>query len=180
LEDFFRQLGVLLQLPPRSLKDAAKPLAAIQAAANRVKAPLTKWVLPIAASLMLVGYGATRIQPPPAIVVPQTMLGTWTTQQGAYKGKSFALTGETIVLNMGGNGRDVVHKLLSFSAADRRDTTIVKLTYDADGKPLPMGFSYTTGGGRPAIVLDHPWDIVWHRADSDSTMRIASAPQSPP
>jgi hypothetical protein len=178
LDDFLTQVAVLLRLPPRALSRAAAPLAAVAEAARRVKEPVTRWGLPAGAVVMVGIFAATKFNKAEPMVVPPQMFGSWTTQQGQYKGRHFTITREMITLSEGRDARDVTHKILSFTATDRRDTTLVTLTYDTDGKPTPMGFRYTSGG-RPAIVLDHPWDIVWYRVQDDTTTKVAGAPATP-
>lgn len=160
LRDFLFGIGVVFRLDRKRKKRPAKGGA--ESAGPKFRLPLValaRVLAPVAiASLAYAGYQRWSGEP-----LPQPVVGTWSTTDGRYAGRSFWLN-PTAVAFQNGNATDQfsIHPIRRVKTRSVADTLYLSIDYEQEGQPITLSLAYHEARG-PVLRLVNQPAIRWTR-----------------
>ena len=135
LRDELTEVGVILNLTTQ------RPIRAT-ASGQAVPPPLNRAKLRgyLAKSTVAVGLaiGLLSLRRPDAPYVPDALLGEWITNNPRYEGRQLAFTETLLELGLVEDARRLRYPTTRLSTNTLADTTVIALTYDADGSSVEL------------------------------------------
>src|SRR5262249_39135705 len=141
LRDFLFGLGVVYRLPKKA-KAPKEAHAAKGRFALSIRLPVRRIALALApVAVAAAGFGVYRQVA--RARMPAEVVGTWSTEDGRYKGRSFWLNPDAVAFQNGpAQSQFSVHPVKRVKAAHSADTLIVNIDYEADGKAATLSLAY--------------------------------------
>jgi hypothetical protein len=164
LREQLTEFGDLLALQPQRRKrptltntqavEVLKPLPSY----HRV---LSAMLVSIAVILTLV-VGVGELWPRAPVVVPDELIGEWTTDDPRYAGRMMAFAESEIVVGLTPGVPPASYVIRTLDATLRGDTTLLTLQYDVDTAPVELHTTFIRSGV-PRLVFERPAGLVWTR-----------------
>jgi hypothetical protein len=99
----------------------------------------------------------------PHVQVPRQLIGTWTTKDPRYSGRSFEIGAETISFGMG-KAEISVGFIQNVESTSETSGTFYTISYTLDGSRDQVSFRY--GDGDKTLRFLHQEQIVWVKDDN--------------
>jgi hypothetical protein len=169
LRDFLFGLGVVYRLPKKAKapKDAA---AGTRRFSLAVGVRVRRFALALApVAVAAAGYVVYRQFA--SVPMPAEVIGTWSTEDGRYKGRSFWLNPDAVAFQNGpAQTQFAVHQVKRVKAAHNADTLVVNIDYEADGKAATLSLAYR-GQPLPELRLVNQPKVQWRRSGGAPVVR---------
>lgn len=158
LDEFFQALGPVLRLPPKEAEP--KPVKEKQAAIAKSVRRRRLLIRAAATVLTIAVFQAPLLRLlTPDLPVPDEFLGAWRTSSPQYADRGFALTGDTLRLQLG-PGRTASYPITGVRRLGTADSASFMIAYLDDSSPLEMGLRMDEDVGVRLVNLP---GIVWHK-----------------
>jgi hypothetical protein len=119
-------------------------------------------------SLILVGMWltiiATKVWPEASAVIPDEIVGTWTTETPAYADRAFEIT-KTSVTFYSGESTFTTHLITGVSSVAFNNATLYTVEYVNLGEAYEFSFFYTNPP-RGSIQFENQQDMTWQKMNS--------------
>lgn len=160
LRDYLVGVGVVFRLSKRDRKKEQREAAAVEAGKRRIQIPVKKLMMAFAPALVAylgyLGWDAFSGDPLPAEVN-----GTWSTDDGKYKGRNFWINTEAVAFQNGKTSDEFsIHPIKKVNARQVADTLFLAIDYVQDGKPITLSLAYRDIPS-PEIRLVNQPSIRW-------------------
>jgi hypothetical protein len=142
LRDYLVGVGVVFRLSKRDRRKEEREAAAVEAAKPRIQIPVKKLMMALAPALVAyLGYLAwdTFSGDP----LPTEVSGTWSTDDGKYKGRNFWINPEAVAFQNGKTADDFsIHPIKKVSSHQVADTLFLAIDYEQEGKAITLSLAY--------------------------------------
>ena len=169
LRDFLFGIGVVFRLPKRTKKDREREAAAAEKRKFKIRIPVRAISVALAPVLIVVaGYlGYQRWSGDP---MPLAVVGTWSTDDGRYAGRSFWLNSQSVAFQNGKATSDFsVHPIKRIRVKAVADTTFLAIDYEQDGAPITFSIKYRDRPAPQIRMVNQP-TIEWTRSGGAPTV----------
>jgi hypothetical protein len=160
LRDFLFGIGVVFRLDRRRKRQQKPQESAAKRFVARIPVRLLATVLtPI--GLAIVGYNA--YQQWSGEPLPGPLVGTWSTSDGRYAGRSFWLNPRAVAFQNGATTGDFsTHDIRKVTTRQVADTLYLTIDYEQEGKPLSLSVIYRETPA-PELRLANQPAVRWAR-----------------
>lgn len=171
LRDYLAGVGVVFRLHKRDRVAERRALAEEVAAmeAKRIRIPV-RAILKVLAPIAAVAIAWTAYEKFSGAPLPQTVAGTWSTQDGKYKGRNFWINPESVAFQTGESTNEfTIHPIRKVKTRERADTMFVTVDYETEGQLATLSLTYLEAPG-PEIRLTNQPSIRWARVGEAPAM----------
>lgn len=164
LRDYLTGVGVVFRLSKRDRKAERRALMEEAAAieAKKIKIPVRK-ILLVLAPVAIVAIAWTLFEKLSGVPLPQPVSGTWSTQDGKYKGRNFWINGESVAFQTGSSTSEfTIHPIRKVKSREAADTIFVSVDYETEGELATLSLTYRDAP-RPELRLVNQPAIRWTR-----------------
>jgi len=159
LRDFLFGVGVVFRLDKR--RKAARDAAKEKKRRFAVNLPIRQ-IAKVAAPLVIAVAGYTAYQQLAGEPLPSSVVGTWSTSDGRYAGRSFWLNPTAVAFQNGTSTNDFsVHPIKKVTTKLAADTLKLTIDYEIEGKASTLNLAYRAAG-REMRMVNQP-RILWRR-----------------
>jgi hypothetical protein len=167
LRDFLFGVGVVFRLDRRRKARQPEEPAAKRFAVRIPVRLLASVLAPI--GLAVAGYQA--YQQWSGEPLPAPVLGTWSTRDGRYAGRSFWLNAEAVAFQNGGSTSQFTsHSIRKVKTRQIADTLYLTIDYEQEGKSLTLSLAYRKTPA-PEIRLTNQPAVRWARTGAAPAIR---------
>lgn len=169
LRDYLSGVGVVFRLSKRDRKKEAKEAAKAEAAKRRINIPVRKIALALAPLILgylgYVAYDTFSGQP-----LPVEVSGTWSTNDGKYKGRNFWINAEAVAFQNGKTTNDFsIHPIKKVKSTQVADTLFLAIEYEQEGTAITLSIAYRDVPS-PEIRLVNQPAIRWLKTGAAPTI----------
>jgi hypothetical protein len=168
LEDFLKDLGVMMHLPRR------KPLAQRVVAALRVVEKRTRMVYPFVAVAMAAAVLYSRVPRAEPTEVPAGLIGVWHTSRAGYADRALRIDARFVTVELGEGVAPERGRILAVHSTGTGDTVRYVIRYDRDGVPIELPLVYVRWPEQ-TLELRNPAGALW-KLDAPKASAKAAAP----
>ena len=167
LRHFLYGLGVVMRLPKKLKKRIEPPKPVGETRAEELKIGVPTWgkittvvVGGIVATCLFLVYRQFFHSDP----VPEKVVGTWSTKDGRYEGRSFWLNPKAVAFQTGKSSTEfTAHPIKRVAIRTKADTLYLNIDYESDGGKATLSIAYL-GNPTPAIRLVNQPGVRWRRS----------------
>jgi hypothetical protein len=169
LRDFLFGLGVVYRLPKKA-KEAKTGGETKRRFAFAIKIPIRQIAMALApVAVAGAAFGVYRTFS--SVPMPAQVIGTWSTEDGRYKGRNFWLNPQAVAFQNGATANQFsVHSIKRVRTAQNADALVLNIDYDSDGKPATLSLTYRDLP-RPELRLVNQPKIQWLRSGGAPLVR---------
>ncbi len=162
LRDFLFGIGVVFRLPKLTKKDREREAAAIEAKKFKIRIPVRAIATVLAPVVIgLAGYYA--YQQWSGDPMPPAVVGTWSSDDGRYAGRSFWLNAQSVAFQNGKLASEFsVHPIKKLRVSQVADTTYLAINYEQDGSPITFSIKYHEHPVPEIRMVNQP-NVGWER-----------------
>lgn len=171
LRDYLAGVGVVFRLSRRDKVAERRALAEEVAAleAKRIRIPV-RAILKALAPVAAVAIAWSAYERFGGAPLPEAVSGTWTTQDGKYKGRNFWINGESVAFQTGESTNNfTIYPIRKVTTREASDTLVVAVDYETEGQRATLTLSYL-GAPAPEIRLVNQPSIRWTRVGDAPVM----------
>jgi hypothetical protein len=167
LEEFLKDLGVMMHLPRR------KPLAQRVVAAIKVVEKRTRKVYPVIALATVAAAAYTKVPRPEPTDVPAGLVGTWHTTQAGYVDRAIRIDDRYVTIELGDKAAPERGRILAVHSSGTGDTLRYVIKYDREGVPIELPLVYVRWPEQ-TLELKNPAGALWRRDTPKAPARAAA------